>query len=69
MSDGVGMKHVWNVHGAYFEWEMTVRVRPIDRPPMAITQSDESSALVRMKRIGELFQDIANLHEYGIEFN
>lgn len=61
------MKRIWNVNGAYFEWELTVKVRPVDNPPIPITESDQSSAVVRMKRIGELFQDIANLHEYSLE--
>jgi hypothetical protein len=63
------MKHIWNVNGAYFEWEMTVKVRPADNPPIRITEEVQSSALVHMKRIGELFQDVANLHEYRLEMD
>ncbi len=63
------MKHIWNVNGAYFKWELTVKVCPADNTPMRITEEIQSSALVKMKRIGELFQDVANLHEYRLEMD
>lgn len=63
------MKHVWRVEGTFFEWEMTVRVRPANNPPMPITESDQGSAIARMKRVGQHFHDTVSLHEYSLEFN
>ena len=62
------MKHIWYVHGTFFEWEMTVKVRPAENSPKKITEEDQSSAIARMKRLEQPFHDTASLHEYGIEF-
>jgi hypothetical protein len=62
------MKHIWTVQGTYFDWELTVKVRPGEKPPMPITEGDQGSAIARMKRVGQYFHDTANLHEYSLEF-
>jgi hypothetical protein len=61
------MKHVWTVRGAFLHWELTVKVRPAEDPPMPITERDQASAIAEMKHVGEHFLDTANLHEYSME--
>jgi hypothetical protein len=63
------MKHVWRVEGSYFQWELTVRVIPAGHPPKPITDADQSSAIVRMKRVAEHFHDTVSLHEYGLDLD
>ena len=63
------MKHVWNVHGVYFHWELTVKVRPVEHPPYKITLPQQGSAIVRMKRIGPYFHDLVSLHEYSLDLD
>jgi hypothetical protein len=62
------MKHIWRVEGTYLDWEMVIRVRPAKQPPMPITLRDQDEAIGRLKRLGHLFHDLVNLHEYGLEF-
>jgi hypothetical protein len=65
--DGVGMKHVWRVQGTYFEWEMTVKVRPAEGAPVPVTEDDQGSAIARMKRVVDHFREAVDLHEYGLQ--
>ncbi|HET9143008.1 hypothetical protein [Actinophytocola sp.] len=62
------MKHIWRVEGAYLEWEMIVRVRPAKQPPRRLILRDQDEAICRLKRLGHLFHDLVNLHEYSLEF-
>lgn len=66
--DSSAMKHIWRVEGTYFHWEMTVKVRAVERPPMPITTADQDAAITRMKRVGQHFHDTVSLHEYSLEF-
>lgn len=68
LRDCDGMKHIWTVRGTYFDWEMTVTVRPAEKPPIPITQMAQGSAIARMKQVGRHFHEAANLHEYSLEF-
>jgi hypothetical protein len=63
------MKHIWTVQGTYLVWEMTVRVRAAENPPVPITEAIQGSAIARMKRVGQHFHDAASLHEYSLEFD
>src|SRR5947207_15291006 len=63
------MKHVWRMNGTFLHWEMTIRVRPADEPPRKITEPMESDALVRMKQLAKHFEEVANLHEFSLEFD
>ena len=62
------MKHIWTVRGTYFDWEMTVKVRPAENSPIRITEMAQGSAIARMKQVGRHFHEAANLHEYSLEF-
>jgi hypothetical protein len=62
------MKHIWRVEGTYLDWEMIVRVRPATRSPRRLILRDQDEAIGRLKRLGHLFHDLVNLHEYSLEF-
>jgi hypothetical protein len=55
--------------GAYFDWELTVRVVPGEDPPVAIADSDIRDALAYLRRVEQHFTDTLSLYEANLILN
>lgn len=63
------MEKTLKMSGAFFEWQMTVRVEPARSAEHPATEDEMRRAIERMCRLDQHFVDMVNLHEYGLQFS